>query len=335
MHRSISALFAAGLAANGGFMVVSPSAWYAAVPGVSDTGPFNPHFVRDIGSAFLVSALGFAWMVVDRRRAWPAAIAGAAFLCLHALVHVVDLLAGRESLGHLAGDLPAIFLPAVLALWLARPPSRPKSAAPRRRAETGKPRGLVARLAEPSLAAFERRFDYDTTYLRQVVQASGTAFFHFYLFSRFAEHREDTPTGPWFAAKLAAVLREDCGPCTELVVRMAEQQNVPATDLIAVLAGDAHGMSQEVALAFQFTRAVLDRDIVASNRLRSEVVERWGDRGLVTLAFTMAAARVYPTLKYALGYGQACSRVSIGGKTVTVTGSALPSPELASASARQ
>ncbi len=34
---------------NGLFMLVAPSAWYQFVPGVTHTGPFNQHFIRDIG----------------------------------------------------------------------------------------------------------------------------------------------------------------------------------------------------------------------------------------------------------------------------------------------
>jgi hypothetical protein len=45
------------------------------------------------------------------------------------------------------------------------------------------------------------------------------------------------------------------------------------------------------------------------------VVRRFGKRGLVSLAFAMTAARLYPTLKYAMGYGRACMRVTIGGET--------------------
>ena len=44
-----------GLAAlaNGVFMLVSPLDWYFAVPGVTTTGPFNQHFLRDIGIIFI------------------------------------------------------------------------------------------------------------------------------------------------------------------------------------------------------------------------------------------------------------------------------------------
>jgi hypothetical protein len=52
--------------------------------------------------------------------------------------------------------------------------------------------------------------------------------------------------------------------------------------------------------------------------LREEVVRQFGKRGLIALAFAMLSARMYPTLKYALGYGRACTRLVIGGETLPV-----------------
>ena len=46
--------------ANGVFMLVAPEDWYFAVPGVTATGPFNQHFLRDIGLIFLL--LGGAFL---------------------------------------------------------------------------------------------------------------------------------------------------------------------------------------------------------------------------------------------------------------------------------
>ena len=50
-------LLGLGLVANGLVMLTVPAIWYARVPGVVDTGPFNAHFVRDIGAAYLVCGL--------------------------------------------------------------------------------------------------------------------------------------------------------------------------------------------------------------------------------------------------------------------------------------
>jgi len=57
----LAALLGAALQANGVFMLVAPDNWYFAVPGVTTTGPFNPHFVRDIGLIFLL--IGGAFLV--------------------------------------------------------------------------------------------------------------------------------------------------------------------------------------------------------------------------------------------------------------------------------
>lgn len=101
-------------------MLFGPQSFYDLVPGVNETGPFNPHFVRDVGSAFLVAGAGLLWFARNAR-ARPAALAGAAFLALHALVHVWDGVAGRERPQHLEHDLPLLIGIAALALWLAWP----------------------------------------------------------------------------------------------------------------------------------------------------------------------------------------------------------------------
>ena len=56
--RYAAGLMALLLAANGVAMLFASLAWYDAVPGVPATGPFNPHFVRDIGAIYLACALG-------------------------------------------------------------------------------------------------------------------------------------------------------------------------------------------------------------------------------------------------------------------------------------
>jgi hypothetical protein len=47
--------------------------------------------------------------------------------------------------------------------------------------------------------------------------------------------------------------------------------------------------------------------------LRDEVVRRWGQKGLVALTLALTTARMYPTVKYALGHGKSCSRVMVAG----------------------
>ena len=125
MQRSLAAILATPTLFNGLVMLVAGPFWYASVPGVTDTGPFNPHFVQDIGLAFLAAGLALAaraW----RPRYWPAAVAGTGFLAAHALLHLV-MIVGRHS--HHAGfDLLVIVMPAALALYSAFPAQGEKDA---------------------------------------------------------------------------------------------------------------------------------------------------------------------------------------------------------------
>ena len=110
-------LGAAG-ALNGAFMLVDGALWYDSVPGLAHTGPYNPHFVADIGAAYLVAGLALiarAW----RPRYWPAAIASAAFLVAHAAIHVLDLTLQRSGSPNV--DIFLVILPSLLALWAALP----------------------------------------------------------------------------------------------------------------------------------------------------------------------------------------------------------------------
>lgn len=108
-------------------------------------------------------------------------------------------------------------------------------------------------------------------------------------------------------------MAEDCGPCTQLGIDMAQREGVDAAILRAIVARDYAAMPEEVALAVRFTEATL-RHAPEADDLREEVLRRWGKRGLISLAFSMLSARVYPTLKYALGHGRACTRLVIGGE---------------------
>jgi hypothetical protein len=74
--------------ANGLAMLIAPMAWYETVPGVTATGPFNHHFILDVGMAFVASG---GLLIAGARRTASAAnfaIAGATWPILHALIHV-------------------------------------------------------------------------------------------------------------------------------------------------------------------------------------------------------------------------------------------------------
>jgi hypothetical protein len=164
------------------------------------------------------------------------------------------------------------------------------------------------------IAAFERTWNYDASYIREMIDVDPRALMIFGKVQGLSKYRKDVPPAPYCAAGVIAAMSEDCGPCTQLGIDMAERAGVDPAILRAVVARDYQAMPYEVALAARFAEATL-RHAPEADDLREEVVQQWGRRGLLSLAFAMLAARMYPTLKYALGHGKACMRLKIGGET--------------------
>jgi hypothetical protein len=112
------------LSANGLFMLVAPLAWYDLVPGVTDTGFFNQHFIRDIGiiQLFLGVAFGIGMIRPEHRIGlWAAATL---WLIAHAVFHLWEVAVGICSPSAILRDFPAVTLPAIigaaLTLWAIR-----------------------------------------------------------------------------------------------------------------------------------------------------------------------------------------------------------------------
>ena len=171
------------------------------------------------------------------------------------------------------------------------------------------------------LAKVQRDTGYDPTYLEEILDADTGAFLRFARVRGVSEYRKDVPVDVWYAVRILSAMSEDCGPCTQLMVTMAERAGVAPAVLAAIVRADDAAMPAPVRLGVQFGRAVLAHD-PAADALREEVVRAWGPRGLVSLAFALVTARMYPTLKYAMGHGRACQRVLVAGAPVAATTSA-------------
>jgi len=182
-----------------------------------------------------------------------------------------------------------------------------------------------------AIGKFERDWNYDASYVRDMIDASPRAVWLFSRAAALGKFRRDLPVEAWSAAGVIAVRHEDCGPCTQLGVTMAERAGVSPEVLRAVLADDPDAMPPDVALVWRFTRATLSHD-AAADVYREAIVKRWGKRALVSLAFAITAARIYPTVKYALGHGKACTRVVVGGTPVTFDHGRAPALEDVAAS---
>lgn len=174
---------------------------------------------------------------------------------------------------------------------------------------------MIAWLLGRSITKIEREFDYDASYLREVLDVSPEALVRFGLAGSISRYRRDVPEDVYYAALITGALRADCGPCAQLVTRFAEREGVDADVLRAIVRGDLERVSEPVRLAASFANAVLSRSMEI-DPLRERLEARYGARGVISLSFAILGSQLYPTLKYALGHGKTCAVVEVAGEKV-------------------
>ena len=148
-------------------------------------------------------------------------------------------------------------------------------------------------------------------YLRHVVDVSPAMFFRFASVLPFMNCRKSLPKEAWFAAQIAAVRQEDCGPCLQIAINLARKASVADILLTAIIENDRGAIPPEIQTVIDFTGAVLRAD-GTEEKLRQILKQRYGARGLIELAYVIAGSHLPPTIKRVLGYAQTCSRVQIG-----------------------
>ena len=153
--------------------------------------------------------------------------------------------------------------------------------------------------------------------MHELAHADLEAITRFSLLEEFGDYRKSIPNEGWYTAKLLASLSEDCGPCVQLVVRMAEAEGVPAEQLAAVLAGKTDSLPNDTLLFYSYARATLNHELEAEN-FRAEIESRFGKRAVPAAGMALITGKAFPLMKYATGHGQQCMQVAIDGVTLSV-----------------
>lgn len=106
--------------AVGIWMLASPRDWFEVFPaGIEDFGPFNQHFIRDVGAWYTAGGilLAFGSSNPIRFGGMTIVVTSVAYV-LHAWIHISDLVSGRVHARHWIIDLPLVFLPVLIFLLL-------------------------------------------------------------------------------------------------------------------------------------------------------------------------------------------------------------------------
>ncbi len=156
----------------------------------------------------------------------------------------------------------------------------------------------------------ERAYDYDGTYMHEIIDISTGAALRFSALPLMSQYRSGAPAELWAGAALASTLDGDCGPCAQLTVDYALEAGVGHEIIRACLRRDfeAAGIA---GLGFRFAEAVIAGDPVA-DALRAEIEDNFGRTAVLSVAYATAVSRAYPMLKRALGHGVACRKIDLG-----------------------
>ncbi len=277
---------------NGFIMVWEPQGWYQMLPTVQATGAFNPHFIRDIGLAYLTCGivLGYAWHFPSGR--WLAALAGALWLTLHGAFHVWELLTGIGAQHVFWMDAPGVLGPPLL-IWIALG----ILVARQRIAPAGIPKSMFLRV-------IDRMSPGESAYIHELAHAPGHALEKFQRFMPLTMHRYAAPADLFHMTRIGATLIEDCGPCALTAARGALSDGVPKDLINAALASKP--LDGDRQTAFEFGQAIA-RQSAHALTLGEAIEAKYGRTVRLELAMTAATVRAYPGMKRGLGLTTACS----------------------------
>lgn len=156
---------------------------------------------------------------------------------------------------------------------------------------------------------FEQHYQYDATYLHELLQHSPAGYEKFVAFRPLSQHREQLSPETYWVAKIAAMQVADCGNCLQLIVRMALEAGVAREWVLATLQGGSK-LPEPLQDIYDFATCVASYrnvDPVLQERIQRQL----NKAQLIELGICIATTSIYPTIKRALGYTVSCSLVEI------------------------
>jgi alkylhydroperoxidase family enzyme len=169
---------------------------------------------------------------------------------------------------------------------------------------------MIRRLILLKLASEEKKLGESLDYARHILRVSLGSFFKFMMVMPLTQHRRVLPPGPYHVARLVATRDEDCGTCVQIEVNLAKKARLDPHVIQLVLDCRPDDLPDDLADAYRFAEAVVTSS-GEEGPSRERIRARYGETGLVELALAVAACRIFPITKRALGYAQSCSAVKV------------------------
>ncbi len=160
------------------------------------------------------------------------------------------------------------------------------------------------------LEGFQSHYDYDTTYMKEMLKVNPKAYQTFEAFLPMASFKDKAPADVIFVAKITSMKNEDCGACLQLNVDMAVEAEVDKDIIKEVLFNEGKDLSDELKDMYDFTLAVGNKQSVDSN-LYDRINKRYSQDIMTEIALAIASTKVFPTVKRVLNDFHSCSVIQL------------------------
>jgi len=154
------------------------------------------------------------------------------------------------------------------------------------------------------IRAFGDLYSYDTSYMEFMLEAAPEAYGAFSAVQGLSEHRQGLDLDAHFVARVATMRGEECGPCTQLTLRMAVAAGV-RRDLLETVIEHPEELPGVLRDVYAHARSVATGNGVDPDRTQ-RLRRSLGEQAFVELGLCIAGSSLYPTLKRALGFDAAC-----------------------------
>jgi len=160
------------------------------------------------------------------------------------------------------------------------------------------------------LEGFASHYDYDTSYMQNMLKEAPAAFETFEAFLPMASYSNKIEMDVLFVAKITAMQKEDCGACLQLTVDMAREAGVNKDLIKEVLFNEGKNLKEALKDVYAFTLAVVSKEEVDKN-LYDKMKESYSKEIMVELALAIAATKIFPAVKRVLNNFESCSLIKI------------------------
>lgn len=164
---------------------------------------------------------------------------------------------------------------------------------------------MLKNIARRFVKKAEKRIGVELDYAHQIARTDLSLMVRYGKIFRFLDPNMEVPALAYHTARLRGAAIADCGTCVEVEINLAKKAGVPLRAIDEILRADYSGLPDDVRAVAQLSDAVVGRR-EDHPEARLQIVNSYGDAGLIEVSFAMNGAALLPGIKRAMGYTTTC-----------------------------